>query len=140
MSQSEGTHSSLSVLCTFLFSSSRRELGNAPLAGAGSPGTAPYRGQGLLTDPGMWLPPHSRAGLGSLWLWCQLAQVPALRKELFAIISWSYLTELLPRGEQRYRPRQQPPKTLRINLGILCIFQVLVHRGFSPFFPSAASA
>lgn len=46
----------------------------------------------LHTDPEMWVPPH----VGSLWLCCQFAQVPTLHKKLFAIIYWSYLTELLP--------------------------------------------
>lgn len=145
MSQFEGTHGSflqnpsLRVLCTVLLSSSTGELGNAPSAEVGSSGTAPCGGQELHspshTDPEMWVPPHSRAGVGSLWLWGQFAQVPTLHKELFAIISWSYLAELLPRGARRYRPLQQPLQPSVLILEFSASSKFWSTGGFPLFFP-----
>lgn len=86
-------------------------------------------------DPEMWVPPHSWASLVSLWLWCQFAQVPTLHKELFAIISWSCWTELLPRGARRYQPLQQPPQPSALILEFSASSKFWSTGGFPPFFP-----
>lgn len=137
MSEFEGTHDSflpnppLSVLRHPCYPPQQRDWGMLDWQ------KLDHQGQLLVMhrDAEMWVPPHSRAGLGSLWLWCQFAQVPTLHKELFAIISWSCWTELLPCGAWRYRPLQQPLQPAALILEFSASSKFWSTGGFPLFSP-----